>query len=772
MKRTILSVATAAAFIVSAFSADAPPFKGSLLDTLNIAWSTYDSSIILSHVGLRGVQYFGKRVNQDWILRDMQNDSRTYVQNTIRVHDRTFTREVNGNTVTESVFQDQQSVERSGRRHDACVQLTIVYDAASQELISTSIKVVPHGSWQVAKQMPNPSLENGSDQTLTAPGATTLTPPVQKQNEELPRLGGEKIGMSGTYVGEFPFGQQLKQVELEVVEGSNGQLTAILRIPSDNYSFRYRGHREAYHGYIQLILEKSVQRDLLPFNKAANIMGTYHEFDHEIAFNEMNFPPSTLVESGEAGRHQIQQSNTNPSGKAAVGSVDPNNITGVYIGTYITGQSLLNVELQIDRSSDEKSVEGVFLCYTPGSTAKESLGSAKLKGEYDPQKQVLTLTAYQWSQALGAQNLSGLTGSFEPNTGKISGNLLPEKEASFEAMRDSARTAQRQADVNTAARQFSEAPTLIWDARGADERCRVILHWVSRLEREYPKVDFYHTPDVEAIPKIINLFTDECFVPVFGKPYEQMGKDDRERIKRMLRECWLDPNFGPQFTWHKGYLEYPFVLEIGTNMSHALVAPAVAFRRLKRNQLIQAMAELKAVPSTSDGFDRILSIQTEETVKKPEDVDLLWPSERSGFEEAVHVAKKRVAEGALTMRLDQTLADVIGYDGMIKLQQVVTANSELFELVPSAVRDRQNAKVGEKIHSELKPLMADERQRIDQLGAGGEALKNGCRWYAAFSQKYLSHFHDSEVDETLAHFDQRRQMDLRSGEAAGASPIC
>jgi hypothetical protein len=120
--------------------------------------------------------------------------------------------------------------------------------------------------------------------------------------------------------------------------------------------------------------------------------------------------------------------------------------------------------------------------------------------------------------------------------------------------------------------------------------------------------------------------------------------------------------------------------------------------------------------------------------------DLLWPSERSGFEEAVHVAKKRVAEGALTMRLDQALAGVIGYDGMIKLQQVVTANSELFELVPSAVRDRQNAKVGEKIHSALKPLMADERQRIDQLGAGGEALKNGSRWYAAFSQKYLSHF--------------------------------
>ena len=140
----------------------------------------------------------------------MQNDSHAYVQNTIRVHDGTFTREVNGNTVTESVFQDQQSVERSGRRHEACVQLTIVYDAASQQLISTSFKVVPHGSWQVTKQMLNPSLKGGSDQPPAVPGPTTLPPSVQKQNQELPPLGGDKVGKNGTYVGEIPSGQQIE----------------------------------------------------------------------------------------------------------------------------------------------------------------------------------------------------------------------------------------------------------------------------------------------------------------------------------------------------------------------------------------------------------------------------------------------------------------------------------------------------------------------------------------------------------------------------------
>jgi len=173
MKKTILSIATAAAFSVSAFSADAPAFRGSLLDTLNVAWSTYDSATILSHVGLKDVQYFGKHANQDWIRRDMQNDSRTYVQNTIRVHAGTFTREVDGNTVTESVFQDQQSVERSGRRHDACFQLTIVYDTASQQLISTSMKVVPHGSWQVAKAPSTPGV-------AATPEATPTSSPANK----------------------------------------------------------------------------------------------------------------------------------------------------------------------------------------------------------------------------------------------------------------------------------------------------------------------------------------------------------------------------------------------------------------------------------------------------------------------------------------------------------------------------------------------------------------------------------------------------------------
>jgi hypothetical protein len=177
MKKTILSIATAAAFSVSAFSAGAPAFRGSLLDTLNVAWSAYDSATILSHVGLKGVQYFGKHANQDWIRRDMQNDSRTYVQNTIRVHAGTFTREVDSNTVTESVFQDQQSVERTGRRHDACFQLTIVYDAASQQLISTSIRVVPPGSWQVAKA---PSDVPATPAVAATPEATPASSPANR----------------------------------------------------------------------------------------------------------------------------------------------------------------------------------------------------------------------------------------------------------------------------------------------------------------------------------------------------------------------------------------------------------------------------------------------------------------------------------------------------------------------------------------------------------------------------------------------------------------
>jgi hypothetical protein len=203
MKKTILSIATAAAFSVSAFSADAPAFRGSLLDTLNVAWSTYDSATILSHVGLKGVQYFGKHANQEWIRRDMQNDSRTYVQNTIRVHDGTFTREVDGDTVTESVFQDQQSVERSGRRHDACFQLTIVYDAASQQLISTSIKVVPHGSWQVAKAS-SAVMTSDSD---SAPKSETVpaTPAVAATPEATPASSpANKSGHSGEDTWDNP----------------------------------------------------------------------------------------------------------------------------------------------------------------------------------------------------------------------------------------------------------------------------------------------------------------------------------------------------------------------------------------------------------------------------------------------------------------------------------------------------------------------------------------------------------------------------------------
>jgi hypothetical protein len=61
--------------------------------------------------------------------------------------------------------------------------------------------------------------------------------------------------------------------------------------------------------------------------------------------------------------------------------------------------------------------------------------------------------------------------------------------------------------------------------------------------------------------------------------------------------------------------------------------------------------------------------------------------------------------------------------------------------------------------------MPEEKEKIDGFGSGGEALKNGSLWYQYFSQKYLNIFHDSALDEVVAHFDQRRSSDLNSGEA-------
>ena len=68
--------------------------------------------------------------------------------------------------------------------------------------------------------------------------------------------------------------------------------------------------------------------------------------------------------------------------------------------------------------------------------------------------------------------------------------------------------------------------------------CSPLKEWTDQIRVLLPGVDLKLLNDKKQIEIIIQtLYTDEFFVPVFGKPFSQLSKSKRENIWRKITDC-------------------------------------------------------------------------------------------------------------------------------------------------------------------------------------------------------------------------------------------
>ena len=122
------------------------------------------------------------------------------------------------------------------------------------------------------------------------------------------------------------------------------------------------------------------------------------------------------------------------------------------------------------------------------------------------------------------------------------------------------KTAELQAKSTESTKRLAQGPVSLAQARTDDERRDAIVRWFRRLKQEYPDLDLHHSIlGPELYGKVLNLFCDDDFVPVFGKTFEALTADDRNYVKQLFRRLFarerreLLDGFGD-------FLERPFVL--------------------------------------------------------------------------------------------------------------------------------------------------------------------------------------------------------------------
>ena len=487
----------------------------------------------------------------------------------------------------------------------------------------------------------------------------------------------------GIYSGECTLNNEPTRVELEIVRNENytagitmtGGFKDVRELrrrgdrtpPKTERKFQFRASdpSETFGGWfaVELTEEGGQLKGTLTFRPK--------DSRHQQPVTQQP-PPSVALTLSRSSSGE-NQANKSPGAEAeAPKVVTPGEITGVYDGAFSISKRQFSSQLQLKKESADK-LSGV-LSFSATASDAETLGSFKLKGSYNPANNNFALSSDGELTTSGGVILAKMNGSFDSASGEIRAQVSPD-DGVLELTRNTEKTAELQAKIAGAAKRLTEAPVSLAQAKTDEERRDIIVRWFNRLKEEYPDIDLHHTVLDQIYPKVLNLFVDETFVPVFGKRYDAMTADDNNYLKQLFRRLFVGRERRELLDGFGDFLERPFVLPRGS-FSYADVAPQLAFRRAVHQKWRETMDQLSTVSSTSAGFDKVLSLKKQGT----EPFQDLWPSEFKQFQEAVDSAKHRVAEGALVERLDAALSNSSGYDGIMKLKETVDSNEELFAL--------------------------------------------------------------------------------------------
>ena len=182
MKLALIITLAAGLLTATAHCAQMPD---SLLNIIDRALTVHDYSTVLEYVDSRGIDYFQrKNSSRAYIKQDIINDSRTYARCKTTVYPATFITTSEGDITTESVEEDTEEWENTGKHHHAYCLFSITYSNTRPiRLISMNLKVMKSpkvgtgsGDFQVAAE-PTP-------ETVIAEASPTRTRHLDAQRDD------------------------------------------------------------------------------------------------------------------------------------------------------------------------------------------------------------------------------------------------------------------------------------------------------------------------------------------------------------------------------------------------------------------------------------------------------------------------------------------------------------------------------------------------------------------------------------------------------------
>lgn len=291
----------------------------------------------------------------------------------------------------------------------------------------------------------------------------------------------------------------------------------------------------------------------------------------------------------------------------------------------------------------------------------------------------------------------------------------------------------------------------------AQVKCERLLEWTKVAKVEFPDVSFNKVVVGSSLYNkvLYNLYSDKYFVPIFGKPFDEISVKDRNSIYMQLRKCSVQGKYSEELSWEAGTLLHPLAESgFGDYPSSKVLNKIQEFRKL-REQYNSITVSVKNSNNSSKELENYLSVLNN-------DLSILFPSEIKMLKDLILMKLKIQAEKELTQILNSELSKSPSYESFVTHFSFKEDNHILFNYLDDGVKNQINSKIQSNLSTIVKNLMTAELLKVNALKADGSSIESINYLIASFRSKYLYYFKYDQISSAFSSFESKKTKIISS----------
>ncbi|MFN0119991.1 MAG: hypothetical protein ACKV2V_05770, partial [Blastocatellia bacterium] len=307
-----------------------------------------------------------------------------------------------------------------------------------------------------------------------------------------------------------------------------------------------------------------------------------------------------------------------------------------------------------------------------------------------------------------------------------------EKDTPGQFREEQRRIEARQQEATNAARN-NERTGRLSKASGNEAKCRVLVQWVNRAYQEYPNTTLDAMTVSRRFDVFVNLFRDQEFAPIFGRPYDQTTKEWRlETYQKEIQPCLQlvprDKQFAP-------VLPFAPMMQGGFNYGSSgrfdpvTIFAALKERRRERQRLDQLLAQ--PVPTTLPSYQTI-----EGQIRSLAAYNPMWPGELRATREGLQTRLHNLGQQIVTQWEREAEQAPATLDGAHRLYTELIQNNQLLNVVAPAERSRIESQMERRIDTVLTAELTPFLRKLPTLPPTDEGIRAGLVWSREFETTF------------------------------------